>query len=198
MDSVIDPLPPEKCDALEEAALDEGPKERLIVQAFRYAGLRQTEFRHMRRSWLDDDYSLIRIPPESRCTVQAGGPCDTCRNRGGVWKPRSGFPKIVRAVPIWHDGLQDILRWWFREHEAVAMASKTLRYYLDKLAELAGLDPDEVSGTRMRYSYGVFLAQKGFEKDTIREVMGYEEAKPYGDRATQFYRFAEKYDEGED
>lgn len=181
MVSRIDPLPAEDCKALEEAALDGDPEERLIVQGVLYGGMRQIELRHLRRSWLDDDFSTIRIPPESRCTAGGGTqveshPCHPCqKHRGGVWRPRR--EQEIRAIPVWHEGLRTILRWWFYDHESVSMTNGQVRNYLDKVADRAGVDREKVERPRLRHAHGVLLARNGFDRETIRQVMGYKKTK---------------------
>lgn len=165
-----------------------------------YTGLSLSELAHLRRDWIsyrsddtsdkitsptvdDPDWLLIRVPDQSPCvgstrySPEGKGrliekreePCSKCKP-DGIWEPYG--ESQIRTVPVHEETAVETIRWWLTQYDSFPFTpSSDVSRWLDELAEEAGVSRN--FGIRsFRRTYGVLLASKGFESETIAEVLG--------------------------
>jgi integrase len=155
------------------------PVERLVVLGLLYTGMRISEFIHMRRSWINWDEKLIRVPREQPC------PCYECkrvlRNKkgqvtkpSGVWKPKTS--DSVRPIPIVPE-VEHIFRDYFKNHKSImeTIGSRVHAWMILK-------DVEERSGVKLfphvlRGTFATILAAKEFTVEEIKEILGWRSFK---------------------
>ena len=197
------PLTDEGVQAFREASRDADNKDRLLGEGLLLTGLKSGTFAHMTEEWLEreGDDLFVRVPGDRiECTVSpgrrgrttAGGgqPCRQCvRLRDGYWSLNGTLRP--RRVPVPESGFADFMEAFFTAHDRVCTPG-TINHRLKKIGESAGIEKT-VSGANLRMTFGKMLAEKGFEGEIIRRVMGYPDTNSGRDAAQMYFILSEEH-----
>jgi integrase/recombinase XerD len=161
----------------------ETPLERLVVFGLLYTGMRESEFIHMDRGWVDWESGFIRIPERQRCTLHYE--CRRARYRTdrrtgrrveskppGVWRVK--VPEAERSIPILPE-VRGVFEEYFRSRRSVgeAVPHRVAAWGVVRgVARRAGLGK-RVFPHGLRGTFASMLAGKEFPPDAIREIMGW-------------------------
>jgi integrase len=203
------PLNREKAHRFHSAALEgEEPKERFVGLGLLYTGMRNGEFCHMRRDWIEskivEGQRLVRIdvPFVELCTGGSGptGPdnaqgvnlhergvtCQPCRQQGrDHWIPKT--ENGCRQITVKEPEAVDIIEWWFDQNEAVPMMHNAVNRRVEKIAERAGIERD-ITAHDLRDTFATMLVRQGFDRHPVRDLMGHNDIA----RLNDYYQFVGK------
>lgn len=158
-----------------------GFRETFVLTVLLYTGMRVSEFIHMKKSWIDKDRGLIRIPKNQPCS------CNSCKRElknkkgeitkpSGLWKPKT--VEAIRPIPIVSE-VQPILEKFFSTHKAVMelVPSRGSAYYdVRKIARRTDVK-HLVFPHVMRGTFATLLATKEFNAFEIKTIMGWKSIK---------------------
>ncbi len=183
-----EPLTPDQLEAVVEAASCLSYRHRLLSHIIPYSGLTLSEFTHLRRNWIvysdrdDPDSITIHVPEQSPCAgttrfepysgKRIETRCKSCYQcqPNGVWTPEA--PSRVRSIPVHEEIAVEAMSLWFDRYDSIPFTGTGTPYKLmDDIKEEAGLSRD-FGFTALRKTFAVLLISKGFESDTVAELMG--------------------------
>ena len=159
--------------------------EKLIFNIIPYTGLFVSEFKHLRRSWIDwgedEDSIVIEVPSSDRCTplkmtgvntiVERTEPCYHCQQRKtDGWE--SGGASRVRSIPVIADPAVDQLQKWFSHYEAIPMSRTAIGKRIQRLTTKSPLSRT-VDFRDLRLTFVRILAAMNFEEELILQWIGY-------------------------
>lgn len=190
------PLTAEGIDALRGAIDEDNHRTRLLCEGLLLTGLKPGTFAHMTEEWLEyvDDTLWVAVPggkiectvsPGRRGRARSGGghPCRDCKqDRDGFWSLDGTLQP--RRVPVPDSEVADFMKKYFDLYDRVCTPA-TVNHRLKEIGEKAGFE-NNLSGANLRMTFGKLLVEKGFEGDTIRQIMGYKDTHQ-GKNLTQRY-----------
>ena len=173
-------------------------RDRLIIVALGFAGLREGELAHMHKSWVHSKY--IEIPEEPQlcdcvdCQLQAY----FASKRGKVKKDVNWYPKLqkkfykqrkagklkalkhqwspasengARTIPYTFPGMRKVFRRWFKTHENIGMTRQGIWQRVRTLG-------NKILGKKLyphslRVSCATMLADNGTSSIKLKESMGW-------------------------
>lgn len=208
------PLSRKKAYRFHDAALkDAEPKEQLVGLGLLYTGMRNGEFCHMRRDWIEskvvDGQKLVQIdvPFVEVCTGgsgptgadnasgvnlhERGMTCKRCRDQGrDHWTPKT--ENGHRQITVRESDAVDIIEWWFDQHEAIPMMHNAVNRRVVKIAERADIERS-ITAHDLRDTFATMLVRQGFDRHPVRDLMGHNDIS----RLNDYYQFIGKDQEEE-
>lgn len=168
------------------------PTYRMVGLTLYNTGISPTTMAHLSASWLTGDVTTLEIVIPRRpveCQVgEEGGACHECRSRrDGMWSLDFLEP---RRIPVRDRGTAQTLVHYFDCYSTVGELH-LIPDIVAFLADEAGIER-RVTPTAIRHSYGVRLAEMGFEIETIQQVMGIQKSanvRRYGEFVNGFNPF---------
>lgn len=152
-------------------------------------GFRASEITHMDKSWVDFENSWISIPKHDPCTEgQDGGICGSCRQAAKQMAETNDMPlsqaeqlywkaKTVRAardVPYsFHEEGQRVVERYFGRFDNVRASTSKIHRKFEKAAEMAGIDPDEVTPHGLRATAAMYHVETGMDMWGLQSLMGW-------------------------
>lgn len=180
-----EPLSPDERETVTQAASDGALITRFAVFGTLYAGASASELAHLTPR-------LVRSTGENRIRILFSGPVD-CRagmgiKNGDQWRRRGeaefgercgvcdgrydGFR--TRTVPVRHPEAASVIETVVSLHDGMP-GGTTLHRRIDRLGERCGVD--RLTQSVLYYTFPVILAEHGFTRVEIGEIMGYTEGK---------------------
>lgn len=153
-----DALKRDEFERLWEAARQGDELDRLIFVLAAQLGLRASEIAALRRSWIDFQRQLIRIPYE------AGG-----------WKAKT--KAAARVIPYGHfRRAPQVINSFFDFHDVVGHDRRVIWYRVRRMARRAGLTrPLYPHALRATAAYQ--FAEAGLSAQALRQVMGWSDIR---------------------
>lgn len=163
--------------------------ERLIVYGLLYTGMRESEFLHMKRSWIDFDNGVINIPYREICKLCAS--CKKSKTRSGklrkppdTWQAKTKHAE--RPIPIVPE-VKDIFTNYFKVHssiiETVWYRQNIWRTVVDLRKRARIRHP--IFPHALRGTFATILVEKGLEDAvTLKDIMGWKKL----DMATEYIK----------
>jgi len=144
--------------------------EKFVIASLIYTGMRESEFVHMTKSWIDFNRWIIKIPSYQSCS------CYDCRLRGGFWKPKT--KAAIRVIPIVPEYRPYITEFFsnFNRVQDVIKDRQSLKYIVKQVAKDAKLKK-RVFPHALRGTFATILAAKDFNPYEITAVMGWASVK---------------------
>lgn len=208
------PLNKEQSDRFHQAAAEStDPKARLAGLTLLYTGIRNGEFCHMRREWIEnrvvegETLLEVKIPPADPCTGgagstgknneggydlrQRGNVCSACRQQGrDHWSPKT--QNGDRKITVKDEDAIDALSWWFDQHEEVPLMHNAVNRRIEQITDRAGIKR-KVTAHDLRDTYATMLVRKGFDAHPIKRIMGHSDPK----RLEDYFKFVGKHQQRE-
>lgn len=188
-----EPLSQEELDSFVEAASELDHTHRLIAHIVPYTGLTYSELCHLRREWVVyrgnstssniPDSLVIHIPNESPCTgtlrysfsdpsrsiERREEPCSLCKP-DGTWTPDGDCR--VRRILVHESVAIDALYNWFQRYDSLPFSPvSSPSDWINEIAAKASLSR-ELNWSTLRNTFALLLISKGFESQTIADVLG--------------------------
>lgn len=149
-----DALSKEEFERLWEAALESDDKDRLIFVLAAQLGLRASEIAALRKSWIDFQRQLIRIPYEDE-----------------GWRAKT--KAAARVIP--YGSLRRaprVINGYFDFNRQVGLDRRTIWYRVRRLARRAGLTRP-IYPHALRATAAYQFAEAGLSAQALRQIMGW-------------------------
>ncbi|MCQ4334833.1 site-specific integrase [Natronomonas sp. F2-12] len=197
------PLTNDGVNAFRAASRDGDHKDRLIGEGLLLTGLKPGTFAHMTEEWLEreDGRLFVRVPGDrvecvvspgrrGRTTSGGGHPCKDCeRRRDGYWTLNGTLQP--RRVPVPEAEFADFMEAYFSAHDRVCTPG-TVNHRLQEIGVRAGFEKT-VSGSNLRMTFGKMLAEKGFDAEIVRRVMGFRDTNQGKEMAQRYFVLSEEH-----
>ncbi|MFC1981105.1 tyrosine-type recombinase/integrase [Chloroflexota bacterium] len=140
-------------------------RDKLVVYSLLFAGLRVSELKHLRRSWVNFQEGTITIPTRQYCQ------CSECKKkRDGIWKPKT--KRGARTILI-HPALTTVLSEFLAVNEELGLTRQRVWQRVKELAHQAriirGIYPHCCRATA-----ATILAHKGISAASLQYDFGWE------------------------
>jgi len=174
-------LTPDEIKRLKESAIS--LRERLIVYTLLNTGMRNGEFVHLSKDWIDFKRRQIRIPQEIKCDCRRCSKPYINKKSGkitrpaGVWRPKT--PQAMRIIPL-NPITFKLLKDFFEAFDSIkAMIPSTgsVNYHIKRIAGRAKI-PHPVFAQSLRGTFASTLAMQQFTSPEIKEIMGWKSIVP--------------------
>jgi len=154
-------------------------KDVFVLKILIYTGLRNSEFLHLKKDWINFEKRVIKIPSSQTCE------CSECaRKRHGIWKPK--YEQSVRSIPILNEILPDLME-YFIEHENIMETYRNRVYtwsVVKKMMKIFNIKrriknmKKEVKIKNpythaLRATFASILAKHGYNALVIQKVLGW-------------------------
>ena len=152
--------------------------ERLIVYGLLYTGMRESEFLHMRKSWVNFEEGVISVPLREECKI-----CSLCKKSktrknklikpADTWQAKTKHAE--RPIPIVPE-VKDIFLNYFKGHGSII---ETVWYRQNIWSTVVELGKrarirHPVFPHALRGTFATILVEKGLEDSvTLKDVMGW-------------------------
>ena len=145
-------------------------------------GMRAGEICHMRERWVNHNRGLIEIPQHSPCDC---GYCRSCatqsHRKSGVdkeedfaerWKPKT--PDSARSIPFtFNDRVAAVIELFFEEFDEYPHSRVSVNRRIDRVAEAAGMDTDDVYPHCLRATAATHHAYRGVPPVALQSMFGW-------------------------
>jgi integrase len=140
-------------------------KDSFIFRTLVFAGLRVSELKHLRHSWVNLEEQTITVPTRQYCD------CAECkRKRDGIWRPKT--KKGARTILI-HPMLMPVIREFIDRYEEIGLSTFTLWRRVRKIAERAHISRS-IYPHCLRATAATMLAYQKISAPALKYVMGWE------------------------
>jgi len=136
------------------------PRDKMIVGLAGFCGMRVGEICHFRLSWIRE--GDIHIPSAMLCN------CNECKDRGGVWKPKSRAGIRVIPIPLFLKAV--FIDYLDKFPNGVGMTRQAVWYRIQQLAVAANL---RIFPHSLRATATTILAKKGLTAVELCQMFGW-------------------------
>lgn len=213
------PLSKEQSNRFHEAAIEATePEEQFVGLTLLYTGMRNGEFCHMRRNWVEKTVAEvekgevlvegqkileIEIPVAELCTGGAGptgednAQGDSLHDRGEVCAKCRGedrdhwVPKTSngdREIKVKEQDAIDCLTWWFDQNEEIPMMHNAVNRRIKRIVSRAGIER-KVTAHDLRDTYATMLVRREFHPAVIKKTLGHNDTE----RLNDYFDFVGKH-----
>lgn len=164
-------------------------EERLVIFGLLYTGMRESEFLHMKKAWMDFDNNIINLPYKDTCNI-----CSSCKKsksrRGKLIKPpntwQSKTKHAERTVPIVPE-VEKIFKDYFSAYNSI-IDVLWYRQNIWKIVREVGkraLIKHPVFPHCLRATFATILVEKGLDDSvTLKDLLGWKKL----DMATSYIK----------
>ena len=145
-------------------------------------GMRAGEICHMQKSWVNHNRGLIDIPQHSPCDC---GYCRSCaaqsHQKSGVdeeedfaerWKPKTS--DSARSIPFtFDDQVAAVIELFFEEFDEYPHSRVSVNRRIDRVAEAAGMDTENVYPHCLRATAATYHAYRGVPPVALQSMFGW-------------------------
>lgn len=138
-------------------------RQKFIIYSMLFAGLRVSELKHLKQSWVNLDEGTITVPTRQYCD------CPECKvKRDGIWRPKTR--RGARTIPI-HPILLPIMSEYLVGHEKLGLTRQRLWQIVQKLGRDAGIP--HVYPHCLRATAATILAYQGISAASLQYDFGW-------------------------
>jgi len=140
-------------------------KDSFIFRILVFAGLRVSELKHLRCSWVNLEEGTITIPTRQYCD------CAECkRKRDSLWRPKT--KKGARTILI-HPMLLPVMKEFLDSHEEIGLSTTAIWGRVKRMAKRAHITRS-VYPHCLRATAAIMLAYQKISAPALKYVMGWE------------------------
>ena len=148
-----------------------GLKDKVIIFSLVYGGLRVSELKHLRRSWVDLEQSTITIPTRQYCSCVECNHIDrkTGKSKEGIWRPKT--KRGARTILI-HPTLLPVLRDFLAVNEKIGLSRVAIWARVKKVARQAHIFRN-IYPHCLRATAATMLALEKISAPSLKYTMGW-------------------------
>jgi len=138
-------------------------RQKFIIYSLMFAGLRVSELKHLKRSWVNFDEGTITVPTRQLCD------CPECKvKREGIWRPKTR--RGARTILI-HHTLLPIISEYLGSHEELGLTRQRIWQIVQELGRYAGIP--HVYPHCLRATAATILAYDGISAPSLQYNFGW-------------------------
>ena len=175
-------LSPEQVDKV--LSVISSQREDFVFKGILYTGLRNSEFLHMNKRWINFNRDLLRVPGKQECNCKG---CKYARRKirseankkidkrmelrlDGYWVPKTASSE--RTIPI-VDEAKEVFYPFFKKYDSILEVFPFRQYINNILSRLQRKSGVKLFPHCLRGTFATMLAIKGFSPYEIQEALGW-------------------------
>ncbi|MFC2069416.1 tyrosine-type recombinase/integrase [Chloroflexota bacterium] len=146
-------------------------KDKFIVYLLVFSGLRVSELKHLRRSWVNIEETTVTIPTRQYCTCAECNYLNpkTGKYKYGIWKPKT--KKGARTILI-HPMLLPVMREFLANNESLGISRVAIWAHVKKIARQAHIFRN-VYPHCLRATAATMLSLEKISAPSLKYTMGW-------------------------